>query len=192
MPKWCDKETGEFPGGEVEIDKTYFSGSYDYEDFNMRYNRVLLVFPAFKSEAGSAWPSPSIGYLAQAMEDHNTCYDVLDMKLGYSFQDLINKVDEFCPDLIGFTIFTLHHKAVYEIIEKLKGLMPNIQVIVGGAHMCTVKEDALRKCNAIDYVCCGEGEELIIELCTGKELASIKGLAYREGGEIILTRAKIV
>lgn len=153
----------------------------------MRYKRVLLVFPAFKSDAGSAWPSPSIGYLAQVLEDHNICYDVFDMKLGYSFQDLIHKVNGFCPDLVGFTIFTLQHKAVYEIIENLKGLRPNIHVIVGGAHICTVKEDALQICNAIDFACCSEGEELIVELCTGQELSNIKGLAYRESGKIFFT-----
>lgn len=153
----------------------------------MRYERVLLIFPAFKSAAGSAWPSPSIGYLAQALEDRNICYDILDMKLGYSFQDLVDKVDSFCPDLVGFTIFTLHHKAVYDIITRLKVLKPNIHVLVGGAHIRTVKEDALRICNAIDFACCGEGEELIVELCRGQELSSIKGLAYRERGEIFLT-----
>lgn len=153
----------------------------------MRYKRVLLVLPAFKSDAGSSRPSPSIGYLAQALEDHSICYDVLDMKLGYSFQDLIYKVDKFCPDLVGFTIFTLRHKLVYEIIERLKGLRPNIHVIVGGPHICTVKEEALQVCNAIDFACCGEGEDLIVELCTGQELSSIKGLAYRGDGEIFFT-----
>lgn len=153
----------------------------------MRYKRVLLVFPAFKSDAGSAWPSPSIGYLSQALEDHNIFYDVLDMKLGYSFQDLVNKVDRFCPDLVGFTIFTLKHKAVYELIVRLKGLRPDIHAIVGGPHIRIVKEDALRICNAIDFACCGEGEKLIVELCTGQELSRIRGLVYREIGDILFT-----
>ena len=153
----------------------------------MRYKRLLLVFPAFKSDAGSAWPSPSIGYLSQSLEDHNIFYDVLDMKLGYSFQDLIYKVDRFSPDLVGFTIFTLKHRAVYELIEKLKVLRPNIDVIVGGPHIRTINEEALKMCNAIDFACCGEGEDLIVELCTGQELSSIKGLVYRENGEIFST-----
>lgn len=156
----------------------------------MRYKRVLLVLPAFKSDAGSSRPSPTIGYLAQALEVHNICYDVLDMKLGYSFQDLIYKVDRFCPDLVGFTIFTLQHQAVYKIIEKLKGLRPNIHVIVGGPHISAVKEKALQMCNAIDFACCGEGDDLLVELCSGEEFSSVKGLAYNENGKIFFTGSR--
>ncbi len=74
-------------------------------------NRVLLVLPSFKSDTGSSWPSPSIGYPAQALEDSGIEYDMLDMMLGYSFRALIKKARAFRPDLIGPTLFTLGHKS---------------------------------------------------------------------------------
>ncbi len=151
----------------------------------MRYKRVLLVFPTFESDTGSSRPSPSIAYIAQSLDFQNIDYDILDMKLGYNFSELKKKIDNFNPDLIGFTIFTLNHKTVYEMIEKLKTLFPDLKIIVGGPHISIDKENVLKGCSAINYACVNEGEDLIVELCRGNEIASIKGLAYRNDGKII-------
>lgn len=151
----------------------------------MNYKRVLLVFPAFESDTGSSRPSPSIAYIAQSLQDNSIEYDVLDMKLGYSTKDLKSKVESFQPDLVGFTLFTLHHKTVYKIIESLKQSFPDKDIIVGGPHVSIEKEKILEECDAIDYACINEGEELIVELCNGHDLSLIEGLIYRGPSEIV-------
>ena len=149
-----------------------------------RFNKVLLVFPAFTSDTGSSRPSPSLGYLAQALDDSGIEYDVLDMMLGYPFDYLVEKVNDFKPDLIGFTLFTLHHRTVYELIGRLCRAFPDIKIIVGGPHVSIVGEKVLKDCIDISYACVHEGERTLIELANGAELSKINGLIYRNNGEI--------
>jgi len=147
----------------------------------VRFNRALLVFPSFKNDLGSARPSPSIAYLAQALKEAGIEYDVMDMSLGYTFDDLKTKIASFKPEMLGFTIFTLNHKTVFKMLEKLKDAFPEIKLLVGGPHVSIFGVEILQKFQAIDYVCVGEGEDLIVELCTGKDIHTIKGLGFREG-----------
>jgi len=151
----------------------------------MRFKRIFLLFPSFESDTGSSRPSPSIAYIAQSLEDNNIDYDILDMKLGYNQRNLKNRISEFNPDLVGVTIFTLHHKTVYKIITDIKNKHARFKVIVGGPHVSIDKEKVLRDCNSIDYACVNEGEDLIVELCKGNDVSSIKGLIYRDDGKII-------
>lgn len=150
----------------------------------MRFKRVLLVFPAFESDTGSSRPSPSIAYIAQSLEDRGIDFDILDMKLGYGIKDLEKRIKAFNPDLLGVTVFTLHHRTVYGIIERIRSAYPGLKIIVGGPHISITGKEALTECAAIDFACIHEGEDLIAELCGGNSLPEIKGLVYREGGEI--------
>lgn len=150
----------------------------------MRYSRVFLVFPAFESNTGSSRPSPSLGYLEQSLSDAGIECDILDMKLGHSFKDLVKRIDRFKPDLVGFAVFTLHHRTVFKMIEKLKLRCSEIDVIVGGPHISIAKEETLKICSDIDFACVHEGEDLIVELCKGENLEGIKGLVYRKDGQV--------
>lgn len=150
----------------------------------MRYNRVLLVLPAFESDTGSSRPSPSLGYLGQSLSDAAISYDIMDMKLGYGFKDLIKKIAQFKPDIVGFTVFTLHHRTVFKMIEKLKLRCSEIDVIVGGPHISIAKKKTLKMCSDIDFACVQEGEDLIVELCKGENIEDIKGLVYRKDGQV--------
>jgi len=151
----------------------------------MKFKKVLLVFPAFDSDTGSSRPSPSIGYLAQTLEDNKIEYDVMDMMLGYSFKELKDKVASFKPDLIGLTLFTLHHRAVYAMLEKLRSTFPDIKIIVGGPHVSIDREKVLKQCAAIDFGCVHEGEKLLVELCHGENPENIPGLIFRDDQRII-------
>lgn len=154
------------------------------------FKKVLLVFPSFESDTGSSRPSPSLAYLAQTMEDNCIEYDVLDMMLGYSLDDLTKKIEQFKPDLIGVTLFTLHHRSTYEIIDRIKSDFPQVKIVVGGPHVSINKEEVLRQCNNIDYACLHEGENLLLELCRGDRLKNIKGLAYRSNYGIITNQLR--
>ena len=69
-----------------------------------RFKKVLLVSPSYyNSVYGSgATPDPGLGYIAEFLEENGIEYSVMDMGLGYSFDDLKKKIEEISPDLIGF------------------------------------------------------------------------------------------
>jgi len=152
----------------------------------MRFQRVLLISPPSSSFLGGARPPSNLGFIAQALCDKGITYDVIDMRVGKKFSHLKKKIDEFKPDLIGFSLITFEYKMSYGLISKVKTLYPDIKTVAGGPHVTVLKETVLRECNALDYGVVHEGEETIVELCQSKISENgIKGLIRRENGKVV-------
>lgn len=152
-----------------------------------RYSKVLLVFPDYKGgHYGALRPPAGLGYIAETLKTANIDYDIVDMAAGYSTSDLKKKITAFDPDLVGISLMTLMYKRSYEIIDFIKQCNPSLHIIAGGPHISTLRKKVLQDCPSLDYGAVLEGEELILELCRGNELDSIKGLIYRDS-EIVFT-----
>lgn len=154
----------------------------------MRYRKVLLLFPDYKGgHYGALRPPAGLGYIAEALKTADIDYDLVDMAAGYSTSDLEKKITAFGPDLVGISLMSLMYKRSYEIINFVKQINPSVHIIAGGPHVSTLREKVLEDCPALDYGAVLEGEQLILELCRGNELPSIKGLVYRDGKNIVFT-----
>jgi radical SAM superfamily enzyme YgiQ (UPF0313 family) len=154
----------------------------------MRYKKILLVFPDYKGgHYGALRPPAGLGYIAETLKRDGIDYDVLDMAAGYSTADLKQKIKSFKPDLVGISLMSLMYKRSYEIINIIKQADPSIHIIAGGPHISTLREKVLDDCPDLDYGAVLEGEQLILELCRGEELSSIKGLIYRDRENIVFT-----
>ncbi|MBU1853989.1 MAG: B12-binding domain-containing radical SAM protein [Candidatus Omnitrophica bacterium] len=151
----------------------------------MRFKKVLLITPPVKTELGPVRPNIGLGYLAQVLLENDISYDVLDMLLGYTFDDLKSKIDEFRPDLVGVNLFSNKYKIAYKTIEDIKKNFPSIKVAVGGPHVSCLRSKVLLDCPSIDYGVVLEGEDALLELCKGEKLKGIGNLIYRENGEIV-------
>lgn len=153
----------------------------------MRYQKILLINPSSKSELGGSRPPAGLGYIAQILAENGIEYKVLDMRLGYKIKDVQRLIKSFNPDLVGLSLYTHGYKYSYEFISKLRAMEGNFDIVVGGPHVSTIRKDVLHQCHEIDYGIVLEGERTIIELCKGDEVREIKGLLYRENGEVIYT-----
>ena len=93
------------------------------KDEIMRFNRVLLISPAYSRYFFSIPVLPAgLGYLAESLSVNNIKYSVLDMSLGYSFRDLKSRIDEFKPDLIAITSMSYMLSNTYRMIAALKNV----------------------------------------------------------------------
>jgi len=148
-----------------------------------RFKRVLLCVPPFPGiyEYPSA-PLPATGYLESMLEKNKVVVDVIDMRLNYTIKNLLKKVEEFKPDLIGMTMMTYRHDVAYELVNQLK--KAGHTVVIGGPHVSTLRKKVLEECDA-DFAVKIEGEYPLLELCMGMDLKKIKGLIFRNNGEII-------
>ncbi len=154
----------------------------------MRYERVLLIKPAYQgSYYGALHPPVGLGYIGESLAHHNIEYDVMDMSFRYKTKDLKKKIGTFKPDLIGVSMMSFMYNITYLIIQKIKAEYPEIGVAIGGPHGSTYKEEILKSVAEVDYVITLEGEETIVELCGEKKLSNIKGLVFRNNGEVIYT-----
>jgi anaerobic magnesium-protoporphyrin IX monomethyl ester cyclase len=153
---------------------------------DMRFSRVLLISPPSSSRYGGLRVPAGIGYVAQALYDENIPYSYLDMRIGHSFDQLVKRIENFRPELLGVSMITLEYKKTYALLNRIKQLHPDLPILVGGHHLTILKEQVLQDCPSIDFGIVSDGEIPLIELCKGKmDIPSIKSLIYRENGEIV-------
>ena len=153
----------------------------------MNSHRVLLVHPPSSAEWRAVVPHTGQAYIAQTLYQEEIEYDVLDMNLGYKTADLMKRIKDFRPDLVGMSLISQEYRKSYELLSAVKERYPQIKTVVGGPHVTILKEKVLRDCPAVDFGVVKEGEGLLVELCRGVTEDNIKGLIFRFGEEIIYT-----
>lgn len=153
----------------------------------MRFERVLLVNPPSRGEWKGLRPHIGLGYLAQCLDANGIEHDMLDMNLGHGVGELLRRVGEFKPDLVGMTLLTMEYRTFYGILRRLKEAHPDVAIVVGGPHVTIFRERVLEECPSADYAVVQEGEHTLVELCQGMDEAQIAGLAYRQNGEVRYT-----
>jgi anaerobic magnesium-protoporphyrin IX monomethyl ester cyclase len=115
---------------------------------------------------------------------------VLDLMLSRNPEaDVISRIREFQPDAVGVTFTTpLYNEALW-ICEVVKRCAPQTLAIAGGVHPTTLPEDTLHK-SRFDVVVVGEGDITLPELLAADDVASVKGICYRSGGDFVRTEPR--
>lgn len=72
--------------------------------------------------------------------------------------------------------------AVYETARRIRGVS-TARIIVVGGHVSALPERTLRECEAIDYVCVGEGPRTIVGMLAGDIPTDIPGLCGRRSDD---------
>jgi len=113
------------------------------------------------------------------------------------YEDFVEIVDEYKPDLIAFTVVDSTIKFSLSFVGLIKN--KNIPIVFGGVGatfnyekiLNAGMEDFMKGCALVDFVCIGEGEEAIVELCEelfrGNACENIKNIYCRNlySGNII-------
>jgi radical SAM superfamily enzyme YgiQ (UPF0313 family) len=87
-------------------------------------------------------------------------------------------------DWIGITATTNLMPAARKLVQAARSQLPSARIVMGGVHPTILPEEILAW-PEVDYVLRGEGEFSIGELVSGKDLGSIKGLSFKQDGQII-------
>jgi len=118
---------------------------------------------------------------AFSYEDRNVIFKVTDM-----FQDFEEKVEEFKPDIIAASIVEDTYPICVKFLKRIAS--KNIPTIVGGVFVNSAPHIVLQE-PAIDYLCMGEGEETLVEVCNaleeGKPVSRIPNLWIKKNDEVI-------
>jgi len=75
--------------------------------------------------------------------------------------DLLSRIEEFKPDIVAFSVMTPEYEALLPLIKEIKS-RTGVFTLIGGAHATFFSD--IRKEEAIDAVCIGEGERAILEV----------------------------
>jgi len=148
--------------------------------------KILLVLPPnIGRYIVATIPHAGIAYLAAFLEKDSHEVEVHDMRVHADNILLYKKIDSFKPDFIGISTASIGYKMAYEIVDTIKEKYPNTKVAMGGSYASTVHTKILEDTKA-DYSVYGEGEQTFVDLAKGLDPSKIKGLIWRDKGEIIM------
>jgi len=151
--------------------------------------RFLFVSPPsrfdLKKNLGIVGIPLGLGYLASVLEKENHKVKIIDAPvLDYTLEDIKEEIKEFKPDWVGITSVTSTIYDAYKVAEIAKEVDPEIRTIMGGPHVSFTARKTLEECRFVDVVARGEGEGVVLDIAKGYDLSEIKGITYREDGEI--------
>ena len=154
-------------------------------EYKNRFKKILFVVTNVSAAYGKALnPHLGIAMLMAYLDREGFETSVIDMQLGYKIEDVVKKAKDFQADLIGITMFSFDFVNTYNIINKIKD-KTDLPIVLGGAHISTVKGEALEKTKA-DFGITRDGEIPLLQLCSGWPLDKIKSLVWKnKDGEII-------
>lgn len=131
----------------------------------------------------------NIQILDAHLEGKETCTKTTDgYRSGLDDLEFQEKLVQYEPNIVGITNnYTMSVANVIEICKLAKKICPKCLVVIGGAH-ATIAHKNLIEYPEIDIVARGEGEvifwEIIRAVYENKELRNVKGIVYKENGEI--------
>lgn len=120
--------------------------------------KILLVQPAKPERAVggedfSIFEPLALEYLAAGVGDKHTVL-ILDMRIE---KDFLTTLQEFAPDVVGITAYTVHVNAVKQLFRIVRKFSKIIFTVVGGHHATVMPQDFYDP--AIDIIVRGEGVE---------------------------------
>jgi radical SAM superfamily enzyme YgiQ (UPF0313 family) len=148
--------------------------------------RVTLV-NAQVLDGNNVVPPLGLMYIAAVLEKAGYAVQIYDADPEYQ-ETIISEIKKFNPDLIGLSFLTVGYQRAFKLCKHLKEELPDKIYCSGGVHTTVKPIDTMNEF-ALDFIVVGEGEDTIVEVCEkldkNEGLAGVKGVMYRENGEII-------
>jgi anaerobic magnesium-protoporphyrin IX monomethyl ester cyclase len=141
---------------------------------------------------GQKWPPLGILLLGTILENQGHQVRLLDQASnGYTFEDVINLMKRFDPDVIGISAMTVGFLSSIKIAKLAKEWNPNVKIVLGHYHPTFCADMILKKYNhLIDYCVRGENEQIFSNLLRylengcNQEPTDILGISYRSNGKV--------
>lgn len=179
-------------------------------DIGNRAKRILLVYPRttfHKDDIRRCVPPLGIAYIAAVLlregyevrivdalaEGYGTVIEEGEfVRCGLSDEEMKARIRNFCPDVVGVScLLSTQYKNALSVLLLAKDVNGRIITLMGGSHPAFSVEEVLGH-KEVDFVFLGEGENSILHLLlninNGGNLADVRGIAFRDGGGLVINR----
>lgn len=150
--------------------------------------KVLLVWPGSLNEVlgwgdlGAIAEPLALEYLGAALKANGHSARILDLRLHP--KALSQALEDYKPDLVGVSAFSMHVRRANQICDEVKLKSPTTATIVGGHHATFLPEDFFQP--SVDFVVSGDGTKPIVAVANALEketphwaVGAVKGLHKR-------------
>ncbi len=146
---------------------------------NPPYERIAPGYE-FVRHVTNRPPSLGLLYLAAAVREQG--YTASDIE-NLDPEQVATRLIDARPAFIGITLFTVGVWQAAQITRRVKQQLPACQIIVGGPHISSMAMETMQHFPEFDIAVIHEGEQVLPEQQTGRDLSRINGIIYRHNGE---------
>jgi anaerobic magnesium-protoporphyrin IX monomethyl ester cyclase len=149
------------------------------------------------TKSGTLYYPMWLSYATGVLEEAGIPVTLIDAPAaGLVLSQILDKAKQEQPNLIVLDTSTPSIYNDVEVAEKLKQVLPNTRIALVGTHVSALPEPTIQLSDKIDYIIRGEYDYTILELAQYLDAnpkseirnpKSIKGLTYRENGNIVHT-----
>lgn len=108
-------------------------------------------------------------------------------------KDILELIKAESPEIIGFSVASCNLSVINSFLPEIKKELPNVKIIYGGPHP-TVEPISTLQNKYVDYIVIGEGDYTAPELWKAIQdnipLFSIKGIAFKNNGKVVVTERR--
>jgi anaerobic magnesium-protoporphyrin IX monomethyl ester cyclase len=163
--------------------------------------RIALIHPNYHSggaEIAGNWPPAWVAYLAGPLKSAGyTDIHFIDAMTNHLDDEALRaRLEEIQPDIVGATAITPSIYKAEEALSIARQVVPGAVTVLGGVHATFMYKQVLSEAGDVDVIVRGEGEEIMLELVRAIDAGDwverrrdIRGIAYRDGSEIVATPA---
>lgn len=126
----------------------------------------------------------AVRYLKKYVEANSEIrVDIYETNINNQLINIIKDIFEQQPDMVIFSTYIWNKEYVFDITKELKKILPNVKIALGGPEVSYEWDKTIQENSEIDYILTGEGEKILLNFLT-KNISEVKGVVYRENGEI--------
>ncbi len=111
---------------------------------------------------GDLRPPMGLGFITSFLERHGHEVKICDNYLAPLSME--QEITDFRPDIIGLYMHTPGYYMACDLIDEMKQIAPQVPIVAGGPHASLLPDNVP---DAVDYVCTGEGEHVMLDLAEG-------------------------
>ncbi|MFA5144416.1 MAG: radical SAM protein [Candidatus Omnitrophota bacterium] len=131
------------------------------------------------------FPPTGLEYVATSAKGLVNKITLLDLRYEKDLSD-INKLLDFISGQVDIICVGIGwDRQIEEICQLLNRMPAHIPLVVGGYTATEKVNELFKACPAINIIARGEGEETMKEILKGLPLKDIRGISYRQDGQII-------
>jgi anaerobic magnesium-protoporphyrin IX monomethyl ester cyclase len=158
---------------------------------------ILLIFPRLQaktSKMATNFPPLNLMFLASTLEEAGYKVDLVDCRLVEDYMDQVRAGVQARPLLAGITCMTGYQIiSALQLAQLIRQINPQLPIVWGGIHPSLLSRQTVKH-SLVDIIVKNEGELTLLELAdalrNNRPLKQIRGIVYKDNGQIIENPAR--
>jgi radical SAM superfamily enzyme YgiQ (UPF0313 family) len=153
-----------------------------------KFNHALCINPYLEESSGAMgfFPPTGLEYIATALATAVPRVTIADLRHDLAFRPEARLHEFIRREDVDLLAVSVNWEFKFdEALGLLFRLPREIFTIVGGQEATARVDEVLARCPDVDCVARCDGEEIVMELASGKRLEDIRGLSHRRNGSVV-------